>query len=169
MEQHKQGLLHKPQIIGISLLMEKGIYGLDILVARLRWITGMSLTRVENKGHLSMERKYAQVQSPTRCSRTKPAAKREKPRKRKSCENRGVTPCRGVLLHTRVITYRLLRVTVQEVTARMPPQHFTHRSVLVQRVAYLRGIRMEVQPRFQYSLKRCVQGPKPVLKSCSST
>src|SRR3954471_16704442 len=45
----------------------------------------------------------------------------------------------------------------------------THSSVLVQRVAYLRGIRMEVRPRFQYSLKRCMQGPKPVLKSRSST
>src|SRR4051812_5909090 len=28
---------------------------------------------------------------------------------------------------------------------------------------------MEVRPRFQYSLKRCVQGPKPVLKNRSST
>src|ERR1044072_2818244 len=71
--------------------------------------------------------------------------------------------------HTRVITYRLLRVAVQEGTSRMPPQHFTHNSDLVQRVAYLRGIRMEVRPRFQYSLKRCVQGPKPVLRSRSST
>src|ERR1041385_5644630 len=62
-----------------------------------------------------------------------------------------------------------LSVTVQEVTARMPPQPFAHSSVLVQRVTYLRGIRMEVRPRFQYSLKRCVQGPKPVLKSRSST
>src|SRR3954467_6158132 len=33
----------------------------------------------------------------------------------------------------------------------------------------MRGIRMEVWPRFHYSLKRCVQGPKPVLKSRSST
>src|ERR1041385_8552569 len=51
----------------------------------------------------------------------------------------------------------------------MPPQHFAHSSVLVQRVAYLRGARMEVRRRFQYSLKRCVQSPKPVLKSRSST
>src|SRR3954463_7436569 len=51
----------------------------------------------------------------------------------------------------------------------MMPRHFTHSSVLVQRVAYLRGIRMEVRTRFQYSLKRCVQDPKPVLKSRSST
>src|SRR3954462_11628479 len=54
-------------------------------------------------------------------------------------------------------------------TAMMPPQHFAHSSVLVQRVTYLRGIRMEVRPRFQYCPKRCVQGPKPVLKSRSST
>src|ERR1041385_8080305 len=62
-----------------------------------------------------------------------------------------------------------LSVTVQEVTARMPPKHFAHSSDLVQRVAYLRGICMEVRPRFQYGLKRCVQGPKPVLKIRSST
>ena len=28
----------------------------------MRWINGMALARVGNKGHLSMERKYAQVQ-----------------------------------------------------------------------------------------------------------
>src|SRR4051812_23134816 len=65
MEQHKQGLLHKPQIIGIFLLIEKGIYGLIIWWLWMRWITGMALARVGNKGHLSMEKKYAQVQSPT--------------------------------------------------------------------------------------------------------
>src|ERR1043165_5439404 len=81
MEQHKQGLLHKPQIIGISLLIEKGIFGLDNLVAWVRWISGMALARVGNKGHLSMEKKYAQVQSPTRCSRNKPARKTEKKKK----------------------------------------------------------------------------------------
>src|SRR4051812_15662122 len=91
MEEHKQGLLHKPQIIGISLLMEKGIYGLDILVAWMRWTNGMALERVGTKGHLSMERKYAQVQSPTGCSGTKPAATTRKNAKRKSCENQGVT------------------------------------------------------------------------------
>src|SRR4051812_47895259 len=64
---------------------------------------------------------------------------------------------------------RLLCATVQEVTARMSPQHFAHSSVLVQRVAYLTGIRMEVRRRFQYCLKRCVRGPKPVLKIQSST
>src|ERR1043165_8366244 len=91
MEQHIQGLLHKPQIIGISLLIEKGIFGLGILVARLRWVTGMALARVGIKGHLSMKRKYAQVQVQRGAQEPKQRQKREKPRKRKSCENRGVT------------------------------------------------------------------------------
>src|SRR4051812_48859422 len=51
MEQHKQGLLHKPQIIGISLLLEKGIFVLDIWWLWMRWITGMALEMVGNKGH----------------------------------------------------------------------------------------------------------------------
>src|SRR3954466_3764848 len=91
MEQHKYGLLHKPQIIRISLLIEKGIFGLDILVARLRWVSGMALARVGIKGHLSMKKKYAQVQVQRGAQKPKQRQKREKPRKRKSCENRGVT------------------------------------------------------------------------------
>src|SRR3954467_9511421 len=70
--------------------------------------------------------------------------------------------------HTR-ISYHLGVGPFKRVPARMLPRHFAHSSVVVQRVAYLRGIRMQVRPRFQYSLKRCVQGPKPVLKSRSST
>src|SRR4051812_46887545 len=89
MEQHKLGLLHKPQIIGISLLIEKGIFGLNIWWLWLRWITGMALTRVGNKGHLSMKKKYAQVQSPTRCSRTKTAAKTRKIEKTKKLRKPG--------------------------------------------------------------------------------
>ena len=89
MEQHKYVLLHKPQIIGISLLLEKGIFGLDILVAWMRWVNEMALTSVGNKGHLIMERKYAQVQSPTRCSRTKPEAKTRKTEKKKKLRKPG--------------------------------------------------------------------------------
>src|SRR3954463_767726 len=71
----------------------------------------------------------------------------------------------GVPLHTHTrISYRLGVGPFKRVPARMLPRHFAHSFVLVQRVAYLRGIRMEVRPSFQYSLKRCVQGPKPVLK-----
>ena len=91
MEQHKQGLLHKPQIIGISLLLEKGIYGLIILVAWMRWVTGMALARIGIKDHLSMERRYAQVQVQRGAREPNHRQKREKPRKRKSCENQGVT------------------------------------------------------------------------------
>src|SRR3954468_20993402 len=89
MEQHKQGLLHKPQIIGISLLLEKGIYGLIIWWLWMRWITGMALARVGNKGHLSIKKKYAQVQSPTRCSRTKTATKTRKTEKKKKLRKPG--------------------------------------------------------------------------------
>src|SRR4051812_27967570 len=53
MEQHKHGFLHKPQIIGISLLMEKGIFSLNIWWLWMRWINEMALARVGNKGHLS--------------------------------------------------------------------------------------------------------------------
>src|ERR1041384_8136469 len=43
--------------------------------------------------HRSLEhaKEICSSSSPTRCSKTKTAAKRERPRKRKSCENRGVT------------------------------------------------------------------------------
>ena len=91
MEQHKYGLLHKPQIIRISLLIEKGIFGLDILVARLRWINGMALEMVGIKDHLSMERRYAQVQVQRGAQEPNQRQKRENREKRKSCENQGVT------------------------------------------------------------------------------
>src|ERR1043165_2338509 len=64
---------------------------LDYLVARLRWIKGMSLARVGNKGHLSMERKYAQVQVQRGAQEPNQRQKRERPRQRKGCENQGVT------------------------------------------------------------------------------
>ena len=63
---------------------------LGYLVAWMRWINGMALARVGNKGHLSMERKYAQVQVQRGVREPNQRQKREKPRKRKSCENRGV-------------------------------------------------------------------------------
>ena len=62
---------------------------LESLVAWMRWINGMALERVGNKGHLSMEKKYAQVQSPTRCSRTKTAAKTRKTVKKKKLRKPG--------------------------------------------------------------------------------
>src|SRR3954467_7526649 len=49
----------------------------------------MALARVGNKGHLSMEKEYAQVQSPTRCSRTKTAAKTGKTEKKKKLRKPG--------------------------------------------------------------------------------
>src|ERR1041385_1312545 len=48
--------------------------------------------------------------------------------------------------HTR-ISYRLGVGPFKRVPARMLPRHFVHSSVLVQRVAYLRGIRMRVPSR----------------------
>src|SRR3954466_9440281 len=89
MEQHKLGLLHKPQIIGISLLIEKGIFGLNIWWLWMRWITGMALARVGNQGHLSMEKEICSSSSPTRCSRTKPADKNEKTAKKKKLRKPG--------------------------------------------------------------------------------
>src|SRR3954466_2590385 len=49
----------------------------------------MALARVGNQGHLSMEKKYAQVQSPTRCSRTKTAAKTRQIEKSKKLRKPG--------------------------------------------------------------------------------
>src|SRR3954467_4101035 len=43
----------------------------------------MSLARVGNKGHLSMEKEICSSSSPTRCSRTKTAAKTRKTEKTK--------------------------------------------------------------------------------------
>ena len=59
------------------------------MVAKLRWINGMALARAGNKGHLSMEKEYAQVQSPTRCSRTKTAAKTRETEKKKKLRKPG--------------------------------------------------------------------------------
>ena len=47
------------------------------MVAWMRWNNGMALERLGFKGHLSMERKYAQVSSPTRCSKSNPIANPE--------------------------------------------------------------------------------------------
>ena len=49
----------------------------------------MALARVGIKGHLSMEKKICSSSSPTRCSRTKPAAKTRKPRKKKKLRKPG--------------------------------------------------------------------------------
>src|SRR3954462_12669913 len=60
---------------------------LGYLVAWMRWITGMALTRVGTKGHLSMERRYAQVhvrrgaQEPNQQTKTRRTAKKKKLRK----------------------------------------------------------------------------------------
>ena len=89
MEQHKQGLLHKPQIIGISLLLEKGIYGLIILVAWMRWISEMALERVGDQGALEHGKEICSSSSPTRCSRTKTADKNEKTAKKKKLRKPG--------------------------------------------------------------------------------
>src|SRR3954466_107222 len=50
----------------------KGIYGLNKNVAWIGWIHGMTWERLGFKVHLSMERKYAQVSSPKRCSKSNP-------------------------------------------------------------------------------------------------
>src|SRR3954466_7824919 len=49
----------------------------------------MALTRVGNKGHLSMEKEICSSSSPTRCSRTKPAAKTRKTAKKKKLRKPG--------------------------------------------------------------------------------
>ena len=64
---------------------------LGYLEARLRWVYGMALAWIGKKGHLSMEREYAQVQVQRGAQEPNQRQKREKPRKRKSCENQGVT------------------------------------------------------------------------------
>src|ERR1043165_7544518 len=66
---------------------------LGYLVAKMRWVNGMALARVGDKGHLSMERKYAQVQVRRGAQEPNQRTKTRKPRKRKSCENQGVTTC----------------------------------------------------------------------------
>src|SRR3954463_14029984 len=69
--------------------MEKGIFGLIICWLWMRWITGMALARVGNKGHLSMEKEICSSSSPTRCSRTKTAAKTKKIEKSKKLRKPG--------------------------------------------------------------------------------
>ena len=71
--------------------MEKGIFGLDILVAKMRWISGMALARVGIKDHLSMKNKYAQVQVQRGAQKPNQRTTTRKKAKRKSCENQGVT------------------------------------------------------------------------------
>src|SRR4051812_17326841 len=63
----------------------------------------MALSRVGNQGHLSMENKYAQVQSPTRCSRTKTAAKTRKIEKTKKLRKPGC--------HTRQLPQSVISVS----------------------------------------------------------
>ena len=61
------------------------------MVAWMRWINGMALARIGNKGHLSMEGNYAQVQVQRGAQNPNQRAKTRKTLKRKSCENQGVT------------------------------------------------------------------------------
>src|ERR1041384_5925936 len=64
---------------------------LEYMVAGMRWINGMTLARIVNKGHLSMEGNYAQVQVQRGAQNPNQRAKTRKTLKRKSCENQGVT------------------------------------------------------------------------------
>ena len=89
MEQHKQGLLHKPQIIGISLLMEKGIFGLNIFVAKAEVDQWNGIGKGWEQGSLEHGKKICSSSSPTRCSRTKPAAKTRKTTKKKKLRKPG--------------------------------------------------------------------------------
>ena len=52
---------------------------LEYMVAWMRWINGMALERVLNKGNLSMERKYAQVQVRRGAREPNQWQKRERP------------------------------------------------------------------------------------------
>src|SRR3954471_23911279 len=61
------------------------------MVAWMRWINIMALERIGNKGHLSMEGNYAQVQVQRGAQNPNQRAKTRKTLKRKSCENQGVT------------------------------------------------------------------------------
>ena len=61
------------------------------MVAWMRWINGMALERLGNKGHLSLEGKYAQVQVQRVAKNPNQWAKSRKTQKGKSCENQGVT------------------------------------------------------------------------------
>src|ERR1043165_6009889 len=64
---------------------------LGYLVAWMGGINGMAMARVGNKGHLIMERKYAQVQIQRGAQKPNQQTKMRKPRKVKGCENQGVT------------------------------------------------------------------------------
>src|SRR3954465_9818616 len=55
----------------------------------------MAMARVGNKGHLSMERKYAQVQVQRGAQEPNQRRKPRKPQKIKSWENQGVTEALG--------------------------------------------------------------------------
>src|SRR3954470_22176541 len=61
------------------------------MVAWMRWVNGMALPRIGNKGHLSMEINYAQVQVQRGAQNPNQRTKTRKTSKRKSCENQGVT------------------------------------------------------------------------------
>ena len=57
----------------------------------MMWVNGMTLARVGIKGHLSMERKYAQFQVRRGAQEPNQQTKTRKTAKRKSYENQGVT------------------------------------------------------------------------------
>ena len=61
------------------------------MVAWTRWINGMELTRIGNKGHLSMEGNYAQVQVQRGAQNPNQRARTRKTSKRKGSKNQGVT------------------------------------------------------------------------------
>src|SRR4051812_49283204 len=92
MEQHKQGLLHKPQIIGISLLIEKGIYGLGYFGGKAEVGHWNGNGKGWDQGALEHgKRNMLKFKVHRGAQEPKQRQKREKPRKRKSCENQGVT------------------------------------------------------------------------------
>src|SRR3954464_591501 len=64
---------------------------LEYMVAWMRWINGMTLARIGNKGNLSMEGNYGQVQVQRGAQNPNQRAKTRKTSKTKSCENQGVT------------------------------------------------------------------------------
>ena len=58
----------------------------------MRCINAMTLERIGNKGHLSMEGYYDQVQVQRGAQNPNQRAKTRKTSKRKSYDNQGVTP-----------------------------------------------------------------------------
>src|SRR3954468_15750502 len=89
MEQHKQGLLHKPQIIGISLLLEKRNIRFGYLVALVEVDHWNGIGKGWEPGALEHGKEICSSSSPTRCSRTKTAAKTRKIEKSKKLRKPG--------------------------------------------------------------------------------